>query len=110
MLASTPIVHLPGCSTPASVTPSDHCPAPVARCVAVGSTNAGPKPHIRGPCSTGEKKSAGLMSPSPDEPPPVLLTSGWYMIGTIVRVISIHSGDSFTGITGWMLSVLLARS
>src|SRR6187401_1714822 len=76
LLASTPMVSLPGCSTPTAVAPMDHLPLPVARWVPVGSRNVGPTPQISGPWSMGEKKNAGLMSPNPDEPPPLLATSG----------------------------------
>src|SRR5216684_8348855 len=95
-----PIVHCPGCTRATTEGPALHLPWPRTLFVAVGRMKDGPMPQISLPGLAGERKKVGLMSPRPITPRFRWVTSGWYIRGTMVRVIRFHFLLTWTGITG----------
>src|SRR6516164_8509759 len=75
-LASTPSVQGSGCTSTTAAGPNPSFPVPVSRCVAVGIRNVGPTPKSNFPVVSGARKNVGFKSPTPDDPPVGLVTSG----------------------------------
>jgi hypothetical protein len=72
----------------------------MADSVAVGNVIVGPTPQISLPEFAGERNTLGLMSPRPNALGIPEEGEGWFMMGTIVRVIRFQSLFKLIGITG----------
>src|SRR5271165_4509695 len=81
-----------GSCTPLAVPSSDS--------VAVGNVIVGPTPQSSFPEFFGERKTVGLMSPSPNALSIPEAGEGWFMIGIMVRVMRFQSLFKVIGITG----------
>src|SRR5271157_1386268 len=100
LFASAPITQCPGVVSTTTDGPALHLPSPNSDSVAVGNVIVGPTPQISLPEFAGERNTVGLMSPRPNALGIPEAREGWFMMGTIVRVIRFQSLFKVTGITG----------
>src|SRR5271166_2373 len=100
LFASAPITQCPGVVSTTKAGPALHLPLPSSESVAVGNVIVGPTPQINFPEPFGERKTVGLMSPSPNALSITAAGEGWLMIGIMVRVIRFQSLFKVIGITG----------
>src|SRR6516164_11217726 len=70
----------------------------------VGIWTIGPAPQITPPFgSAGDRKAENSVGPMPLTRESPSNSAGCETTGTIVRVMTFHSGETSIGITGWML-------
>src|SRR5208283_2809898 len=86
-----PITQCPGVVSTTMEGPALHLPLPSSDSVAVGNVIVGPTPQSSLPEFFGERKTVGLMSPSPNARSTPGAGEGWLMIGIMVRVIRFQS-------------------
>ena len=75
--------------------------------VSVGNVIVGPTPQSSLLEFAGEKKRLALMSPRPDALGIPAAGEGWFMMGTMVRVIRFQSLFKVIGITGYTFRIYL---
>ena len=72
------------------------------------ASSVGPTPTIRSSWGSSGEEQRRVDVAEPDLRVSPFVSDGWWMIGTMVRVIRFQSSVSLNGITGWMLSTFWA--
>ncbi len=76
LLVRKPSTHGPGVVSRTTEGPADHLSVPRVLSVAVGKEIIGPTPQMTFPALAGDRKRVVFISPSPNTPPLLLVTSG----------------------------------
>src|SRR5262249_31733700 len=100
---SAPATHGPSMKSATAAGPALQRPLPRRDTDAVGKVRVGPTPQMNFPGLAGERNTVGLMSPSPEASVRGAggpNSSGWLVIGMMVRVIKFQSCDTEMGMTG----------